>query len=126
MKPYIPMCRAIGAIEFRGLDRYILSKDDKRAKMQRKLQIACDEAWYSYDRVRQQTSLLTESFNMGEFMADAKDRMEDTGLADPVFLSDGLVEQYVDRVYKPWPSSSEQVFTVDDVKFTANSDGPPL
>lgn len=66
---HIPMCRAIGAVEFRDVERYILSKDPNKEEVQQKLKIACEEARRSYQRIREQDSLLTESFAVMEAMA---------------------------------------------------------
>lgn len=124
-KPYIPMCRAIGAVEFRDVDRYMVSEDASKEEIQQKLRLACEEARRSYQAIREQRSLLTESFSVAEFMATAKNQVKDKGMADPFFLSDGIVEQYISRLYTGG-SGTSQVLTVDNVRFTANPDGPPL
>ena len=69
---HIPMCQAIGAVEFRDVERYTLSEEPKKKEVQQKLKIACEEARRSYQRVREQDSLLTESFAVADAMATAK------------------------------------------------------
>jgi hypothetical protein len=124
-KPYVPMCRAIGAVVFRDVDRYMVSEDASKEEIQQKLRLACEEARRSYQAIREQQSLLTESFSVAELMATAKNHVKDKGMADPFFLSDGIVEQYISRSYTGG-SGTNQVLMVHDVRFTANPDGPPL
>ena len=69
---YVPMCRAIGAIEFRDVERYILLENDGKDKIRMKLKKACEEARRSYQAIREQESLLTESFATAEFLGTAK------------------------------------------------------
>ncbi len=66
------MCRAIGAVEFPDVERYILSEEPNKDEVQQKLKIACEEARRSYQRIREQDSLLTESFAVAMAMATAK------------------------------------------------------
>jgi len=68
----IPLCRALSAIEFQDVERYIYSDDDSKEEVQAKLKIACEEARRSYQRIRDQKSLLTESFSVPEALATAK------------------------------------------------------
>ena len=124
-KAYVPMCRAIAAIEFRTVERYILSEDASKEEIREKLKVTCEEARRSYQAIREHKSLITESFLVAEFMATAKNEVKGKGMADPVFLSDGIVEQYTSRSY-PDETGDRHVLTVDDVRFTANPDGPPL
>ena len=42
-------------------------------------------------------------------------------MADAIFLSDGIVERYVQRDY-----GDGEVLKVEDVRFTANPDGPAV
>ena len=69
---HIPMCRAVSAIEFRDVERYICTADDSKTEIREKLKIACEEARRSYQRIREQKSLLTESFAVMEVVANAK------------------------------------------------------
>ena len=69
---YISLCRAISAIEFRDVESYILSDNACKEEVQKKLRLACTEAFRSYRAVRDQKSVLTESFCMAEYMARAK------------------------------------------------------
>ena len=69
---YVPMCRAIGAIKFREAGNYVLLENDGRDKIQIKLKMACEEAKRSYQAVREQESLLTDSFATAEFLGTAK------------------------------------------------------
>lgn len=71
-KDYVPMCRAIGAIEFRIVDRYQLSGTDSREEVRRKLKIACEEARRSYQAIREEESMLTKSFAVAEYMGTAE------------------------------------------------------
>ena len=66
------MCRAIGAIEFRIVDRYQLSGTDSREEVRRKLKIACEEARRSYQAIREEESMLTKSFAVAEYMGTAE------------------------------------------------------
>ena len=76
---YIPLCRAISAIEFRNVEDYILTDDASKEEVQEKLKLACAEAVRSYQAVRDQKSLLTESFHVAEYMAKAKLCLENIG-----------------------------------------------
>ena len=69
---HVPICRAVGAIEFRKVERYLLSGNDSEAGVRQKLRIACEEARRSYQAIREQKSLLTESFAVAEFIGTAK------------------------------------------------------
>ena len=69
---YVPMCRAIGAIEFRDVERYVCSEKDSIGEVQQKLKIACQEAKRSYQAIRERESVLTESFTAAEFISNAK------------------------------------------------------
>lgn len=69
---YISLCRAISAIEFRDVESYILSDNASKEEVQEKLRVACAEAFRSYQAVRNQKSVLTESFSVAEYMARAK------------------------------------------------------
>lgn len=62
----------MSAIEFQDVERYIYSDDDSKEEVQAKLKIACEEARRSYQRIRDQKSLLTESFSVPEALATAK------------------------------------------------------
>lgn len=66
------MCRAMSAIEFRDVERYIYTNEDTTEEVRAKLKIACEEARRSYQRIREQKSLLTESFSVAEVMATVK------------------------------------------------------
>ena len=91
------MCRAISGIEFLDVDRYIRTDEDEKQTIRRKLAIACEEARRSYQRIREQRSLLTESFAVAEVMATAKNDVK--AMADPFFISDGIAERYTPRSY---------------------------
>ena len=69
---YISSCRAFSAIGFRNVEDYILTDDASKEEVQEKLKLACAEAVRSYQAVRDQKSLLTESFYMAEYMTKAK------------------------------------------------------
>ena len=69
---YISLCRAISAIEFRNVEGYILSDSASKEEVQGKMRLACAEALRSYQVVRNQKSVLTESFSVAEYMATAK------------------------------------------------------
>ena len=69
---YISMCRAISAIGFRNVESYILSDNGSKEEVHGKLKLACAEAFRSYQAVRDQKSILTESFSMAEHIAQAK------------------------------------------------------
>ena len=71
-KYYVPMCRAIGAIEFREAEKYTLLESDGQDKIRIKLKKACEEAGRSYQAIREQESLLTDSFATAAFMGTAK------------------------------------------------------
>ena len=71
-KYHVLMCRAIGAIEFREADRYIPLESDSRDKIRIKLKKACEEAVRSYQAIREQESLLTDSFAAAALMGTAK------------------------------------------------------
>lgn len=66
------MCKAISANAFRDVGRYILSDNASREEVHGKLILACAEAFRSYQAVRDQKLVLTESFSMAEYMARAK------------------------------------------------------
>ena len=68
----ISLCRAFNAIEFRNVEKYILSDNPSQEEIQGKLGLACSEAIRSYQAVRDQKSVLTESFFTAEYMARAK------------------------------------------------------
>ena len=69
---HVPMCRAIGAIEFREVEKYILLENDGKDKIRMKLKKACEEAGRSYQAIREQESLLTDSFAVADFLGTAK------------------------------------------------------
>ena len=69
---HVPMCRAIGAIEFREVEKYVLLENDGKDKIRMKLKKACEEAVRSYQAIREQESLLTDSFAVAEFLGTAK------------------------------------------------------
>ena len=69
---YISLCRALSAVEFRDVEGYILSENASKEEVQAKLKLACAEAFRSYQAIRDQKSLLTESFSLVEYMAKAK------------------------------------------------------
>ena len=69
---HVPMCRAFGAIEFREVEDYVLLENDGREEIRMKLKKACEEARRSYKAIREQESLLTDSFAAAEFMGTAK------------------------------------------------------
>ena len=69
---YTSLCRAISAIEFRNVEKYVLSDNASKEEVQEKLRLACTEAFRSYQAVRDQKSLLTASFYMTEYLAKAK------------------------------------------------------
>ena len=69
---HVPMCRAIGAIEFREVEKYVVSENDGKDKIRMKLKKACEEAGRSYHAIREQESLLTDSFAVANFMGTAK------------------------------------------------------
>ena len=71
-KYHVPMCRAIGAIEFRDAEKYILLESDSQDKIRIKLKKACEEAGRSYQAIREQESLLTDSFAAAAFMGTSK------------------------------------------------------
>ena len=71
-KYHVPMCRAIGAIEFREAENYILLESDSQDKIRMKLKKACEEARGSYRAIREQESLLTDSFAAAALMGTAK------------------------------------------------------
>ena len=68
----ISLCRAFSAIEFRDVKNYVLSDNTSKEEIQRRLRLACAEAFRSYQAVRDQKSILTESLFMAEYMAKAK------------------------------------------------------
>lgn len=120
---YVPMCRAIGAIEFRNVKEYIISENASVEEMQQKLKKACEEARRGYQAFHEQRSLLTESFSAAESMANANSEIKGKGLADPFFLSDGILERYINRLYMD-ETRDHQVLSVEDLRFTPNPDGP--
>ena len=69
---HLPMCRAIGAIEFRDVERYLLSGQESKEEVREKLKIACEEARRSYQAIREKASLLTESFAVANYFGTAK------------------------------------------------------
>ena len=71
-KDYVPMCRAISAIEFRDLARCVVEDGEGREVVWEKLSLATEEARRGYARVRGKESLLSEGFGLAEVMATAK------------------------------------------------------
>lgn len=71
-RSYISLCRAFSAVEFRDVENYILSDNPSKEEIQGKLRLACAEAFRSYQAVREQKSVLTESFSTMGFMTRAK------------------------------------------------------
>lgn len=65
---YVPLCRALGIIEFREIEKCRLSRDPSEGEIQEKLRYACSEAGRSYQMIRDQESLLTESSAAMEIM----------------------------------------------------------
>lgn len=124
---HISLCRAFSAIEFRDVESYILSDNASREEVQGKLRLACAEAFRSYQAVRDQKSVLTESLSVAEHMARAKTMKAFKGkwTADAFFLSDGLIETHISNSYCD-QTRTHKVLEVDDVQFTASPDGPPL
>ncbi|CAF9932534.1 MAG: trichothecene 15-O-acetyltransferase [Alectoria fallacina] len=125
---YISMCRAISAISFRNVENYILSDNESKEEVQGKLKLACAEAFRSYQAVRDQKSVLTESFSVAEHIARAKNDLKafkGKETADAFFLSDGIIEKYISNSYCD-ETQIHKVLEVDGLQFTANPDGPPL
>lgn len=71
-KNYISLCRAVSGVELRDVETYILSDQVTEKEVQEKLRLACADVFRSYSAVRDQKSVLTESFCMAEYMAMAK------------------------------------------------------
>ena len=69
---HVPMCRAIGAIKFREVEKYVPLENDGKDDIRMKLKRACEEAGRSYKAIREQESLLTDSFAAAEFIGTAK------------------------------------------------------
>lgn len=124
-KGYVPMCRAFGAIDFRDVARYTLSEKANKEEIQQRLKVACEEARRSYQAIRDQTSLLTESFAVTEVFKTTKTDLKPKDRSDAFFLSDGIVEQYISRAYTN-ETGDCAVFSVDGVRFVGNPDGPAL
>ena len=121
---YLPMCRAMGFIEFTDAEKLALPKHPTAAETHKALAYACHQAQDSYQRIRDQTSILTESFVGSEYLSLTKNHVR-ASKAQPFFLSDGLTEQYIQQVYCGVPETRE-IFSVDEVQFIADPDGPPL
>lgn len=69
---YVSLCRAISAIEFRDVESYVLSDNASKEEVQGKLRLAWAQAFTSYQPVRDQRSILTESFFVADYMAKAR------------------------------------------------------
>ena len=71
---HVPMCRAIGAIEFREVEEYVVSENDGKDKLRMKLKKACEEAGRPYHAIREQEPLLTDSFAVANFFGNCEVR----------------------------------------------------
>ena len=71
-RKYINLCRAINVIDLRDVETYVLSDKVTEKEVQEKLRLACADVAKSYQAVRDQTSLLTESFPLAEYVPMAK------------------------------------------------------
>ena len=68
-KAYIPMVRAMGVLEFLNSDQYQFSRERCQAQIYSKTVLACEEARRSYQKIRDQTSMLTLSLSVAEQVA---------------------------------------------------------
>ena len=121
-KAYLPMCRAMGFIKFNSLHKVSLPEQASQAETHKTLVYACHQAQDSYQRIRDQTSILTESFEGSEYLSSAFNNVRGTR-AQPFFISDGIIEQYMQQVYYD-ASQTHEVFTILGVEFVADPDGP--
>ena len=123
-KQYLPMCRAMGFVEFHGLETLFPPKQPSQAETYKALIHACYQARDSYQRIHDQTSVLSESFAGSEYLASTKDEVYSTR-ARPLFINDGVTEQYIQQFYGD-VSPKHAVFTVLGVEFVADPAGPAL
>ncbi|KAH6679689.1 hypothetical protein B0J14DRAFT_581367 [Halenospora varia] len=131
---YIPICQSFTPIIFSDLHELVLSSYALQDEIREKLIIACKAATEQYSILKTRKSVMPQSIAVMEYLGS---RMSQTGTttiattssqgnlqtrplaADPFFLSDGIVENYIDHQYL-------EAFTVDDVQFAANAEGPNL
>ena len=112
----------MGFIKFDRLDEVSLSSQASQAETQKALNYACHQARDSYQRIRDQKSILTESFTGSDYLSSAFDNVGFTR-AQPIFISDGVLEQYLQQVYYDG-SKTREVFTILGVEFVADPSGP--
>ena len=121
---YLPMCRAMGFIEFNDLNTMSLPKLANEGETYGALIHACHQARNSYQQIKHQSSVLTESFAGSEYLASAHNEDQDTQAA-PIFINDGVAEQHLQQVYHD-ASRTHKVLTILGAEFQADADGPPI
>lgn len=123
-KVYLPMCRALGFIEFDDADKLALPKNPTPAATYEALSYACSQAQDSYKKIQGQGSILTESFTGLESLVIASTHVR-ASKVKPIFINDGLTERYIQRSYSV-KTETHKVFSIEEVQFIADPDGPPL
>ena len=83
-KPYIPNVRALGIIEFHDVERFNPRTASSKEALIEKISLACEEAKRSYERIRDQRSLLTESFAAFDQMQKAWSKANSSTRLQPV------------------------------------------
>lgn len=69
-KDFIPNCRAMGEVIFPCLREYLVRRDSPKEKVKESLMKAWEAAFLSYQKIRQQKSLLSESIPLTEYIGD--------------------------------------------------------
>ncbi|KAH7346548.1 15-O-acetyltransferase Tri3-domain-containing protein [Rhexocercosporidium sp. MPI-PUGE-AT-0058] len=149
---YIPICLSFAPIIFTDLDELVLSSTATRCEMRDKLLKACRMSTEQYINIREKKSMLPETVNLFEDIARMmlqSNTNNPTNLADPkpnpqnyhtshkppqtaepFFLSDGLIEQYILHTYpssqstsaSTSPSPSPPTLRVKTVHFAAHAE----
>ncbi|KAI9781619.1 MAG: trichothecene 15-O-acetyltransferase [Geoglossum umbratile] len=120
---YIPVCQAQGAVVFPNIKDYAIPSGATKERSVEILSQTCRVAMASYRSIRERDSILSESLPLPEYLAASCQKKREQ--AAPYFLSDSIIEQYIDRVYHD-KTSLQETLTVEEIRFSANVDGSSL
>lgn len=139
MRDYVPICQSFAPVVF-DLKEPVVGKEAGKEEVREKLVKACRMATEEYRGIRERRSMLpgcvilfeelgqkmsivAEQKETSASQAGIKKINESLQTADPFFLSDGIIEQYISHSY-PFPTNSNSgpLITVDDVQFAANAE----
>ncbi|EPE25640.1 hypothetical protein GLAREA_01552 [Glarea lozoyensis ATCC 20868] len=124
-KEFIPVCMSFAPIIFEDLTSLTVDKEASKEETGTALLKAVDQANSEYKKLREKESILNEFVSIANQIGRSI-RSNPPNLqapipktAAPLFLSDGLTDQYISHTYPK--DSSSPALVVDDIHFAANA-----